>query len=184
MLITFCEDLAQSSGLIAREPTMDVDLLPAAKSLIFASGRVSVEEIDRIQMQLMLKYGKDFVDVNSEFGKTLVDPSLMVKLTMRAPSASLLNRYMATIAEIYGVAWNAPEEGSPTAAEATLINIDSPTTSQPQAPPPAYHDAVRDFSESPSPAQQQSSQNSRSGTPDFDELQRRFQALKDAKPPK
>lgn len=110
MLITACDDLIQSAGLIARERILEQDLVPPAKSLLYAAGRVDVPEFDRIKEQLEAKLGRDFTDVNSELGKTNVDPSLVVKLSIRAPDARLVNKYLLAIAQIFGVSWEAPPE--------------------------------------------------------------------------
>lgn len=110
MLITACEDLIQSVGLIARERILEQDLVPPAKSLLYAAGRVEVPEFDRIKEQLEAKLGRDFTDVNSELGKTNVDPSLVVKLSIRTPDTRLVNKYLLAIAQIFGVSWEAPPE--------------------------------------------------------------------------
>lgn len=110
MLITACEDLIQSAGLIARERTLEQDLVPPAKSLLYASGRIDVPELDRVKEQLEIKLGREFTDVNSELGKTNVDPSLVVKLSIRTPDVRLVNKYLLAIAQIFGVPWESPPE--------------------------------------------------------------------------
>ena len=165
-------------------------MLPA-KSLIYAAGRIEVPELDRIREQLECKYGKEFVEVNSEVGRTGVDPSLVVKLSIRTPDAKLMNQYLAAIAQIFGVAWQPPvDPDRPLPPQTTspvhppiekpispTINDDRPPPYSPQLTHIPPHSSSMDESAGPSsPTSQNASENN--GIPDFDELQRRFQALR------
>lgn len=208
MLLTACDDLIQSAGLIARERTLDADLMIPTKSLLYAAGRVEVPELDRIREQLLAKLGKDFGDVNSEVGKTTVDPSLVVKLSIRSPDVRLVSKYLAAIAQIFGVTWTPPPEESllneaipsPTNASnapTTWSPPLDPTTSRSPLdeypPPPSYSTATGQSSEPESnqnpassvPISPEGSTSSNSNgnsnnrsIPDFEELNRRFKALK------
>ncbi len=197
MLITCCDDLIQSSSLIAREKNLEKDLLPPAKSLLYAAGRVEVPELDRIREQLEYKYGRDFVDVTSDLGKAYVDASLIVKLAMRTPDGQLVNNYLLAIAQIFNIQWEPP---SPREAENATPPSSSSVTGNPAgamlsggddtAPPPYSPDlghvpppprrsspptpATSTMTTAP-PAHMSSTMR---GIPDFEELNRRFQALK------
>jgi len=203
--------------LISRE--CDPDLLTPTKSLLYAAGRIEAPELDRVLEQLQLKYGKAFVDVSSDAGKALVDPRLIVKLSMRSPDIQMANRYMAAIAEAFNVDW-APAESpllmgstppspypmSPTPTQAPVyapacpaqVNSRTPSVSSTESDyshlaPPPYKPLDVNLPSSPSEPPQfpiavisppivpgASPSPSSSGIPDFDELTRRFQALKDA----
>lgn len=220
MLLTACDDLLQSAGLIAREPTLEADLIPPAKSLLYAAGRIDAPELDRIKEQIEAKFGREFGDVNSEVGRTMVDPSLVVKLAIRSPDTQLVNKYLVAIAQIFGVAWEPPAESPllnepipaplgtippsltqwPTIPSSCMpLPLKSPTSPimdypPTQEPPPSYSVAVGQESPSaqqpsgaiagsqpsstpppPLPSENPSSNNS---VPDFEELNRRFRALK------
>lgn len=207
MLLTCCDDLTQSAGLIAREKQLDQDLVPPAKSLLYACGRINAPELDRLKEQFESKFGKEFVDVNTEVGKTTVDPSLIVKLSMRTPDVRLVNKYLVAIAQIFNVPWQAPPE-EPLLNESLPMNVSLlPTvglaTDDYTAPPPPYspdmghifpqeaRDGASRSSGSPgsgaisgspgSGAVSPPSAPSSSGVPDFEELTRRFKALKNDK---
>lgn len=182
--------------------------MPPAKSLLYACGRIEAPELDRLKEQFEAKFGKEFVDVNSEIGKANVDPSLIVKLSIRTPDIKLVNKYLAAIAQMFAVPWKAPEEEA--IIDGPLINreaIPSPMTANTcdfSAPPPPYSSDLTVAnapnvlpgdvtntaaipSTSPPPTLPLSSaaradtpppSGSSSGVPDFEELTRRFQALK------
>lgn len=189
---------------------MDPDLLTPCKSLVYAAGRVDVTELDRVREQLIARFGRDMADVESELGRTAVDPSLIVKLSIRSPETKLTNRYMAAIAQIFGVVWSPPAEEEPLVSLATAsmpeenisfhsssfsgqLPASSPTAMSAQYSsvfddqPPSYS-AVLAAAAAAQAAQQQpllpsmappaAHASSSSSIPDFDELQRRFQALK------
>lgn len=185
---------------------MEPDLIIPTKSLLYAAGRIEAPELDRIKDQFEAKYGKSFVDVNSEVGKASVDPSLVVKLSIRSPDAKLVDRYMLAIAQIFNVPWKAPEEplldetvnnnstcSQPSSQQlfASIISpIQLPSVKSfeggvSSAPPPPYSPV---FGHVPpgqllpsSPPDPPNVAASTSPAPDFEELTRRFQALKDGK---
>lgn len=89
---------------------LDSELVTAAKSLMYAAGRIDAPELDRIKEQLEAKYGREFGEVGSEIGKATVDPSLLVKLSIRSADPRLITQYLAAIAQIFGVDWAPPVE--------------------------------------------------------------------------
>lgn len=172
-------------------------MAPTVKSLIFAAGRVDIPELLRIREQLLAKYGKEWV----ELANTGADPKLVLKLGIRNPDQMLVNRYLSAIAESFSIPW-APLE------EDVLIDMHSPTatpgipslvpTTVPAdyPPPPSYHSAIQKPTSPLAPQHRASTPDLpsvpvnrapstspvSSGLPDFDELARRFEALKSNKP--
>lgn len=146
-------------------------------------------ELDRLQIQFLLKYGKEFVDVNSDLGRAAVDPCLVVKLTMKSPDANLLSNYMAAIAEIFGICWRgAAEEGidetTEVSSESQVMGSVGAARSEPALlrldnlpPPPPYSSPIRETGTATAAKTPPSS-----SVPNIEELQRRFQALKENKP--
>ena len=165
------------------------------KSLLYAAGRIDAPELERIREQIEAKYGKDFVAVNTDVGKTAVDPSLVVKLGIRSPDSRLVDQYLLAIAQIFAVDWQPAKEieaegGQPSSTGASSTSIPSAAASD---EPPPYSAAVavpqQSLGASPSslpPAAAlgaidptlPSSPPTHPAVPDFEELQRRFQALK------
>lgn len=175
--------------------TLDADLVAPAKSLLFACGRVDVPELERVKEQFQAKFGREFIEVNTDLGKTTVDPSLVVKLSIRSPEVKLVNRYMVAIAEIFGVVWAPSEDASLAdlhgAGAPNLLSTPSSPAECSTSPPPYCplptdsrssnsHSPISDTMPSP-----QRLQSPTAGTgaaaphiPDFDELTERFQKLK------
>lgn len=160
-----------------------------AKSLLFAAGRIDAPELDRIKEQFEAKFGKEFVDVNSEVGKTTVEPSLVVKLGIRTPDVKLVDRYLAAIAQIFNVNWQPPEafidESSSKTAQTPTMDF---TTPPPPYTPELAHIAPQSVTPGedlpslpPNPPAISTPSVSHSPVPDFEELTRRFQALKENK---
>lgn len=117
MLLVACEDLIQSAGIIIRESQLDPDLVGPCKSIIYACGRIEAPELDRVRDQLVTKFGSAVGDVTSEEGRASVDSSLIVKLSIRNPDLNLSYKYMAAIAECYGISWK------PSSCNLTTSNI-------------------------------------------------------------
>jgi hypothetical protein len=168
---------------------------------------VDIPELLRIKEQLLAKYGKEW----AELASTGADAKLVLKLGIRNPDAMLVNRYLAAIAESYSIPWAPLEEDvlidmSPPGSASQQQALSPAVADYP--PPPPYSSAVRKAS---SPALSQSQAQARAptpdlpsvppnrpasaspsdggaaeggGLPDFDELARRFEALKSSSKPK
>lgn len=146
----------------------------------------------------MSKYGKEWVELSASGA----DPRLVLKMGIRNPDHMLVNRYLAAIAESYSIPWAPIEEDtlidlspvSPGSGQQPIspaapsdypppppyssVQKASPTLQQPQmrAPTPDLPSVPVNRTPSTSPV------GSSSGVPDFDELARRFEALKSNKP--
>lgn len=177
----------------------DEQLAPIVKSVIYAAGRVDIPELGRIKDQLLSKYGKEW----SDLAASGADQRLVLKLGIRNPDNTLVNRYLLAIAEIYGIPWAPVEEEdligrgqapSPMAQAYPPLN---PTIGG-DAPPPYTPGSagVAQYHHTPSapptgptlaPSSVSAPLPSPSPTPSnapsdgFDELAKRFEALKGKK---
>jgi vacuolar protein sorting-associated protein IST1 len=186
-------------GLLTFVPCRKCDeqLAPIVKSVIFAAGRVDIPELGRIKDQLVSKYGKEW----NELAASGADQRLVLKLGIRNPDVTLVNRYLLAIAEIYGIPWAPVEEEDLIGkgqAPSPVAQAYPPMSPQPAAlgcdAPPPYSPAVASIG-GPPPAQYHHTQSSTlsqptsapSNTPSpapsdgFDELAKRFEALKGKK---
>lgn len=178
----------------------DEQLAPIVKSVIFAAGRVDIPELGRIKDQLVSKYGKEW----NELAASGADQRLVLKLGIRNPDVTLVNRYLLAIAEIYGIPWAPVEEEDLIGrgqAPSPVTHAYPPMNPQQvapgfDAPPPPYSPAVAGAGgpplaqyhhTQPSTASQPTSPPAPSHTPSpapsdgFDELAKRFEALKGKK---
>lgn len=191
------DDLNRSALLISQEKRCDDLLAPIVKSIIFAAGRVEVPELLRIKEQLLSRYGREWEGM----AQAGADQRLVVKMGIRNPDGVLINRYLTAIAEIYGVPWApVPEED--------LLQLDrsSPAPQAYKAPPQTYGQSQQAggmgytqppppysptaglsmdgpvySAPTPSPPPPPAPPAAPSSDHDFDELARRFEALKGRK---
>lgn len=115
------------------------------------------------------------------------DQRLVVKLGIRNPDTTLVNKYLLAIADIYGIAW------APAVVEGDLLRAPSPVPSpvnqaypvmpvQPlkpdnmSAPPPPYSPTFQTPQQSDSPVYTPTTTDD--APADFDDLARRFEALR------
>lgn len=153
--------------------TLDPFLEPAIKTLIWAAPRIQVPELLRIKEQLVARYGRSVDPVPTE----QVDPRIVVKLAIRSPDPHLIDRYLGAIAQSFGVDWSPPEPSAPpvggngNSSNSTNSLIDLP-------PPPEYSSVYPVLAEG---QQQQQQPSSPPPNNDFEELTRRFEALKQSK---
>lgn len=168
LLLTYCEDLIQSAGLIINETTLDSELVTPVKSLLYGCGRIEAPELERLREQLVAKFGPEFCSVTSDSDKADVDPRLVVKLGIRNPDARLSDQYMMAIASSYGIAFKTADSdvekalpsASHTASTTPALSVPSPANVAETLPPPPPY---------PKPA---------SDNPSFEELTKRFLELK------
>lgn len=191
MLCSYAEDLAKSVNLMAEAGRQcDPDLLTPLVSLIYASTRVEVPELMVVRDILLDQYGKRFYEENVT---QALDKRLEVKLSMKNPAESLIEQYLMAIAGNFNLDYKprgAQEE--PTATKTiheppsyeSLMN--SPLLSAVPSSP-----ALIEIPPSPSNLQHlpvnyreqraTSSSEALGQMPDFDDLAKRFAALKQQK---
>ena len=113
LLELLCELTHERSKYIASEKTCPPDLKEAIASLIWASNRVDVAELDEVKKQFTLKYGKEFSEESINNAANTVNVRLFQKLSVTPPSAFLVIRYLEEIAREFEVEWISTDLGLP-----------------------------------------------------------------------
>lgn len=75
--------------------------------LIYSASRVDISELLTVKEMLLARYGQEWFDkhaVNEQY----LDAKLVNKLSMKMPEKDLVERYLETIADAYGVHYNRP----------------------------------------------------------------------------
>ena len=105
ILELYCELLIARAGLLdAKE--CDPGLEEAVKSIMYAAPRIEgVKELSIVRQLLAEKYGKEFTlqAVDNTDGK--VAARVVSRLKVEPPSRELVDAYLSTIAEAYGIDW-------------------------------------------------------------------------------
>ena len=88
------------------------DLREPVASVIFASGKVKIDELGVVAQQLGFKFGTEWKnDAERSHGTAISNERILRKLSMIPVSASLVNAYMTEIASVYDVEYEPVEEG-------------------------------------------------------------------------
>jgi vacuolar protein sorting-associated protein IST1 len=66
------------------------DLIEGISSIIWATNRVEIEELQEVRNQFKLKYGSDFIKNADENAGGVVNARLLQKLSVQPPSAFLV----------------------------------------------------------------------------------------------
>ncbi len=114
-------------------------LAPIVKSIIYAAGRIDVPELVKLKDQLISKYGKEW----NNLAATGADQRLVVKLAIRNPDNTLVNKYLLAIAESYNIPWAPPAEEEDLLARSnppSPVNAVHPSM-VPTTPVPQQHQA-------------------------------------------
>lgn len=205
IIYSYVDDVLKSINVIQGSKECEPELIPAVISLIYAATRVDLPELLTIRDQLLDKYGRKFYETHA----SAVDPRMTVKLSVKHPEAALVERYVGAIAGSFGVEYEEVQVSEENAGEKGKVN-ESVAVSAPPIEPPAYSTVVppvQPFSDASNylPVNYQSQRMasvealsktddaaSPSGStpvpspkedsvPDFDDLARRFAALKQRK---
>ncbi|KAM3580723.1 Vacuolar protein sorting-associated protein ist1 [Umbelopsis sp. WA50703] len=190
ILELYCDLLSARFGILEQLKDCDPSIETAVCGLIWATPRADqVKELAAIRDQLGAKYGKEFLVAAMENSNNVVNERLVSKLSIATPETFLVERYLEEIAKAYSVDWKSPnsyaesdDDGDNGALEDLKDSLDKESTE------PAAAQDEDDFSKSnwdlpapPSNLPGKSSGKPPSSTdqiPDFDELTRRFEALK------
>jgi len=191
ILELYCDLLSARFGILEQIKDCDPSIETAVCSVIWAAPRADqVKELTAIRDQLGAKYGKEFLIAAMENTDNVVNERLVSKLSIATPEAFLVERYLEEIAKAYNVDWRSPDsygDSDDGGDEGVLEDVkDSGEKAQPADAAPEADD--EEFSESkwdlpapPTNVPGKSGAKSAPTTdqiPDFDELTRRFEALK------
>eukprot|EP00586_Coscinodiscus_wailesii_P022736 CAMPEP_0172494622 /NCGR_PEP_ID=MMETSP1066-20121228/51468_1 /TAXON_ID=671091 /ORGANISM="Coscinodiscus wailesii, Strain CCMP2513" /LENGTH=234 /DNA_ID=CAMNT_0013265733 /DNA_START=174 /DNA_END=875 /DNA_ORIENTATION=+ len=100
-----CELLVERLKLITSQKTCPADLVPTIQTLIWASNRVDISEMNEIRKQFKAKYGKQFYEDAMNNTDNVLNERVFVKLSVQPPSSGLVQAYLEKIAEEFEVDW-------------------------------------------------------------------------------
>jgi len=104
-----CELLGERIKLISSEKTCPDDLKSSISTLVWATPRCDIKELNEIKKQFRSKYGKKFDQAAMDNEGGVVNERIMAKLSVQPPSAFLVQTYLEKIADQFGVDW-APKD--------------------------------------------------------------------------
>lgn len=105
ILELYCELLSARAGLLEAKEC-DPGLEEAVKSIIFAAPKIEgVKELSIVRQLLAEKYGKEFTMQAMENSDGKVSERVTSRLKVEPPSKDLVEAYLSTIADAYGIDW-------------------------------------------------------------------------------
>mmetsp|Transcript_31144 Transcript_31144/g.31682 ORF Transcript_31144/g.31682 Transcript_31144/m.31682 type:complete len:471 (-) Transcript_31144:212-1624(-) len=119
ILELMCELLHERVRYISSEKECPEDLKETISTVIWASFKIDIPELQQVRTQLSRKYGSKFSkEAQNNDVKAKVNIRVVEKLTVKPPSQVLVHRYMKSIAEQNGINWEPTvaldtETGSP-----------------------------------------------------------------------
>eukprot|EP00762_Andalucia_godoyi_P001219 ANDGO_04928.mRNA.1 IST1-like protein len=203
-LLDMYADLVQARAALLDQTKGDlpVDLKEAACTLMWASGRTEVEELMKFRQMMGSKFGPNLVQTADANVGQCVNPRVVFKMSIVVPEHCLCVEYLNNISAEFGIDWDASRlnpYGALPGKRPDLSDLQSsvkqPTApsapeahpASPPPPPPSAHGiyaapsgVIPSHVASPPPPV---SPPADSPTPveaedDYDELQKRFEALK------
>ncbi|KAI9289679.1 regulator of Vps4 activity in the MVB pathway-domain-containing protein [Umbelopsis sp. AD052] len=194
ILELYCDLLSARFGILEQIKDCDPSIETAVCSVIWAAPRTDqVKELAPIRDQLGAKYGKEFLLAAMENTNNVVNERLVSKLSIATPEAFLVERYLEEIAKAYSVDWRSPDSygGSDDGGDEDVFEDAKESGQKAQSDDAEQQEDDNDFSESnwdlpAPPSNVPGKAGSKSSPPppktdqipDFDELTRRFEALK------
>ncbi|KAF9162819.1 hypothetical protein DFQ26_003221, partial [Actinomortierella ambigua] len=103
----YCELLLARFGLLEQMKNCDPAILEAVNTVLYASSRSEVKELQILRDQLAAKYGREFVTNALENKDESVNPRIIQKLKVQTPDPYLVNRYLEEIARTFHIQWTA-----------------------------------------------------------------------------
>ncbi|KAK5108490.1 hypothetical protein LTR62_008229 [Meristemomyces frigidus] len=105
ILELYCELLTARAGLLESKE-LDPGLEEAVKSICFAAPRVEgVKELSMVRVLLGEKFGKEFLLAAGENRDGKVAARVAERLKTEPPKQELVEGYLSTIADAYGIDW-------------------------------------------------------------------------------
>lgn len=107
IIYSYCDDLLKCIGMITQTRELEAEMVPVVCNIIYASTRVDVPELLTVRDMLLQRYGKKFYDAQVEGGDVL-DAKLVQKTSVKMPERELIEQYLVTIADAYGLEYTPP----------------------------------------------------------------------------
>lgn len=101
-----CELVHERARHLTNHPDCPVDLLEAVTTVLWASTRVDISELEGARKQLIKKFGKEFFESANNNEANTVNSRVVHKLNISPPEPLLVRRYLKEIAAEYNVAWS------------------------------------------------------------------------------
>ncbi|KAJ3106320.1 hypothetical protein HDU97_006518 [Phlyctochytrium planicorne] len=202
ILELYCEMLLARFGLLEEMRHCDPSIAEAVNTIIYAAPRCDVKELLQVRDQLIMKFGKDFGVAAIENINDVVNSRIVHKLRVQTPDPLLVDQYLKTIATSFKIEWDGgsmdqaslldPLPAPPSIPDVSFnlpqqFPVDSLSSLNPtsqldlgpslkpasKAEAPGLDGSVLNLPSPPSqPAASKPPEN------DYDELTRRFEALK------
>lgn len=100
-----CDLLYERAKHLTKSELCPPDLVEAVSTVIWASSRVDISELEGARKQLQKKYGREFVELCDENSHGTVNSRVMHKLNVAPPGNLLIRSYLQEIAKEFCVAW-------------------------------------------------------------------------------
>lgn len=149
MLELYCELLTARAGLLEAKEC-DPGLEEAVKSIIYSAPKIEgVKELSVVRQLLAEKYGKDFTLQAMENSDGKVPERVLKKTRVEPPAPELVEAYLSTIAEAYGIDYppgskvaraaaskDDDDDDNPSGAHLVAVAMEEPTSELSKATPP------------------------------------------------
>ncbi|KYQ91720.1 IST1-like protein [Tieghemostelium lacteum] len=109
ILQVLCELLLNRINLILATCEIPIELKESIFTIVYASQRIQIPELENVRNQMRLKYGKTLIDEVNCQCSTHVNPKIVYKLSYQSPEPFVVFQYLDDISKEYKVHW----EGDP-----------------------------------------------------------------------
>jgi hypothetical protein len=175
ILELYCELLLARFGLVESMKHCDAAISEAVNTIIYAAPRTDIVELSLARDQLMTKYGKEFSLAAMENVNDQVNTRIVQKLKIQTPDPMLVNQYLSEIARAYNVSWVGLEpQGVIVPLDPRLLSPQEVKELDELQPSKSELPEFPEFPTVPTVTRDESVLS----TPDFDDLTKRFEALK------
>lgn len=127
ILELICDLLHERARLIAAEKECPEDLKSAVHTLIWATNRADITELHEVKKQFVKKFGQEWVERAEKDEDRLVNERVSHKLSIRPPSAQIVEKYLREIAQQHNIEWTPNERADLTEGQKAFSAMPAPT---------------------------------------------------------